>query len=106
MWDADRGVIDLLLRYLRKHGVGGVGVRAEVFEWVEVGEVGREMKGLEERWGKGKEDEVRELAEGLKAGMQGESVGMQAEEGGSGAAQPETSKEEGVKTVKDTVDGA
>lgn len=47
VFDTDRGVLDLWLRYLKKNGLGGVGMRAKVFEWVEPGFTKREMEGLE-----------------------------------------------------------
>jgi small subunit ribosomal protein S10 len=37
VFDADKGVIDLWLRYLRKNGIGGVGMKAQIWERVEFG---------------------------------------------------------------------
>jgi small subunit ribosomal protein S10 len=67
-------VIDLWLRYLKKNGIGGVGMRAEVFEWVEPGSVGEELAGLGERMQAAAEKaaggEIVEEAERLKEGLE------------------------------------
>lgn len=78
-------MIDLWLRYLKKNGVGGVGMRAEVFEWVEPGEVGRELAGLGEKMQRAAEKmaggEILEEAEKLKQDLGGktEDVEVKAE---------------------------
>ena len=76
VYDADRGQVDLLLRYLKRCSVGGVGVRAEVFEWVGVGEVGREVKMLEGelKGGKGIEKEGKKGRDGKESGTAEPSV--------------------------------
>lgn len=33
LWDADRGVVDKWLRYLKKYSIGGVGMKAVVHDW-------------------------------------------------------------------------
>jgi len=37
VWDTDREVIDKWLRYLTQYGIGGVGMKAQIFEWTELG---------------------------------------------------------------------
>jgi small subunit ribosomal protein S10 len=69
VYDASRASVDLWLRYLKQHAVGGVGVRAEVYEWIEVGQVGREMEVLEgELAGEGVEKREREQGKGQGQG--------------------------------------
>lgn len=69
VYDASRASVDLWLRYLKQHAVGGVGVRAEVYEWIEVGQVGREMQALEgELAGEGVEKREREQGKGQGQG--------------------------------------
>lgn len=34
VWDAERDVVDKWLRYLKKYSVGGVGIKAVVYDWV------------------------------------------------------------------------
>lgn len=72
VFDADRAVLDLWLRYLKKHGLGGVGMRAQVFEWVEPGQVGRELAELEAKMGGMPADEIRAKAEGLAQDLTGQ----------------------------------
>lgn len=115
MWDADRGAIDLWLRYLRRNGVGGVGMRAEVFEWVEVGEVGKELGALGEKMQKAAEGmgrEVEEKAEQLKkefsekAEEQSGEKETEEQSGGEKEAEVKQEERENVKKVEETVDGA
>ncbi|KAK4689220.1 small subunit ribosomal protein S10, partial [Tremellales sp. Uapishka_1] len=47
VYDSSRENIDLWLRYLRKNAVGGVGLKAVVFEWVDFGFGRKELEGLE-----------------------------------------------------------
>ncbi len=37
MWDTDREVVDKWLRYVKQYVIGGVGMKAQVFEWAELG---------------------------------------------------------------------
>ncbi|KAJ9116024.1 hypothetical protein QFC24_006865 [Naganishia onofrii] len=36
VWDTERDVVDKWLRYLKKYSIGGVGMKAVVFDWVAV----------------------------------------------------------------------
>ncbi|KAJ9091305.1 hypothetical protein QFC21_007260 [Naganishia friedmannii] len=36
VWDTERDVVDKWLRYLKKYSIGGVGIKAVVFDWVAV----------------------------------------------------------------------
>ena len=53
VYDTDRDTVDLWLRYLRKNGIGGVGMKAMVHEWVEYGFGRKEIEGLEKEWEEG-----------------------------------------------------
>lgn len=47
VYDADPEALDLWLRYLRKNGIGGVGMKAYIHEYVEYGFAAGELKELE-----------------------------------------------------------
>lgn len=66
-WDADPEVIDLWVRYLRRHALGGVGVRVVRWERVSIGE------------GKKRDAEVKRM---LHKNIEED---MKNEEGGGGA---------------------
>lgn len=36
VWDTERDVVDKWLRYLKKYSIGGVGIKAVVYDWVAV----------------------------------------------------------------------
>ena len=66
VFDADKGVVDLWLRYLKRNGIGGVGMRARVYEWVEFGFGRQEVEGLERQFEGGEDlDAVERKAEEL-----------------------------------------
>ena len=104
VYDVGRDSVDLWLRYLRQHAVGGVGLRAEVYEWVEPGQVGRELQALEaelQRGGRGGAAEST-APEGTSAAKVSTAAGTAGEAAASGAEQ--VSKAAGA--VKDKVMGA
>jgi small subunit ribosomal protein S10 len=37
VWDTDREVVDKWLRYVKQYVIGGVGMKAQIFEWAELG---------------------------------------------------------------------
>jgi small subunit ribosomal protein S10 len=83
VWDSDRGVVDLWLRYLRKNGIGGVGMKAYVHEWVEYGYGAKEIGELEkqlDRPGQEVEKVAEELVKALSADVDvGEAPGKGGE---------------------------
>lgn len=50
LFDANREIVDLWLRYLKKNGIGGVGMRARVHEFVEFGFGRKEVERLEKQF--------------------------------------------------------
>ena len=58
-------MIDLWLRYLKKNGIGGVGMRAKVFEFVEFGFGRLEVENLESQFESGGEKEIEDAAKEL-----------------------------------------
>ncbi|ORY22375.1 ribosomal protein S10 domain-containing protein [Naematelia encephala] len=68
VYDADRSSIDLWLRYLKKHALAGVGMRAKVHEWVQVGFGKNEIVDLEAQFqgiGGGEQAEIEQAANEL-----------------------------------------
>lgn len=49
IFDADKEIIDLWLRYLRKNSIGGVGMKAQIWERVEFGYAKRQGESLAEQ---------------------------------------------------------
>ena len=67
VFDANREIVDLWLRYLKKNGIGGVGMRARVHEFVEFGFGRKEVEGLEKQFENtgGLGEEIEKVAEEL-----------------------------------------
>ena len=102
VYDAQRESVDLWLRYLKQHAVGGMGMRAEVYEWVEAGQVGREVRALEgELGGKGGKGEAR--AGNSKGNVDGNSNGKKAETVVETVAETAKGAADKVKGVVDEV---
>lgn len=81
-YDANREMIDLWLRYLREHDIGGLGIDATVYEWVEPGFAREEMGVLEEKLDGEVEKEAQRLLQAMSDGrlrLDGNSV-VSAEE--------------------------
>lgn len=74
VFDADKEIVDLWLRYLRKNSIGGVGIKAQIWERVEYGFAKKEGEsmvqqvesgGLDaEKIEKAADDLVKELSSG------------------------------------------
>lgn len=62
VFDADRDVLDLWLRYINNNSVPGVGIKAYVHEYVEFGAITEEFKGFERLLEGGAESEVEKAA--------------------------------------------
>ena len=96
MWDADVEVVDLWLRYLKRNGIGGVGMKAYMYEWVDFGfgskEVGELEKQLEEVGSqdiqKAAEKLIKELSADLEAEGQDEVKMVPADSGKSSESAP------------------
>ncbi|KAL7424482.1 mitochondrial 37S ribosomal protein rsm10 [Cryptotrichosporon argae] len=69
VYDAEREAVDLWLRYLKKNGLGGVGAKAIVYEWVDYGFGRSEIERLE---GMMQGGEVEKAAEGLIKALGGD----------------------------------
>lgn len=63
MWDADSEVVDLLVGYLRKHMLGGVGMRVTRWERREVGMGAAMGKAGAGAKGQRAADKVKEMGE-------------------------------------------
>ncbi|KAG6828785.1 hypothetical protein H0H87_000862 [Tephrocybe sp. NHM501043] len=64
-WDADPEVVDRWFRYLRRHALGGVGMRTTKWQWMPLG-VGRERLERVEKLGRKEplaEEKIRKLGE-------------------------------------------
>lgn len=60
VFDADREVVDLWLRYLRRNAMGGVGMKAYIHEFVEFGFAAGEMANLQSQLAGGKIEKAAE----------------------------------------------
>lgn len=82
VFDADREVVDLWLRYLRRNAMGGVGMKAYLHEYVEFGFASGEMAVLEGQLAGGQiakaADEIVKAFEGLE--FEEEVKAVEAEE--------------------------
>jgi len=88
-FDASRESVDLWLRYLKQNGIGGVGIRARVHEFVEFGYGRREVEGVEKQFEElgldGIDDgDVQKAADELIKKLTGEVDALAAEEAASG----------------------
>jgi hypothetical protein len=50
LYNANKQVVDLYLRYLKRNGIAGVGMRAKVHEYVQYGFAGKEIEVLEQQF--------------------------------------------------------
>lgn len=77
MYDADREAVDLWLRYLRQNALPGVGMKAYIHEWVELGFGRKEAEGKNEIEMEVEEKRIQEAAaELVKALSEGEGEGQ------------------------------
>jgi small subunit ribosomal protein S10 len=74
VFDTDKEVLDLWLRYLKKNSIGGVGMKAQVWENVEFGYAGKEGEMISEIESKGGED-IEKAAEKIMKELGVESAG-------------------------------
>ncbi|KAJ9095222.1 hypothetical protein QFC20_006699 [Naganishia adeliensis] len=63
VWDAERDVVDKWLRYLKKYSVGGVGMKAVVYDWVPLDEAA--TTSTETGSGTSVKDKVMHAVEGI-----------------------------------------
>lgn len=61
MWDVDGEVLERWFQYIRRHAMGGVGMRAVRWERVQLGVGEKELRGV--KGGKTPQAEMRRLAE-------------------------------------------
>jgi hypothetical protein len=95
-YDASRESLDLWLRYIRKNGIGGVGCRARVFEFVDYGFGRKEVESVEKQFeelGDGSageiEGDVHKAAEELIRKLTGEIDALEADGVTPGGAEGE-----------------
>lgn len=93
-YDADRSTIDLWLRYLREHDIGGLGIEAKVYEWVQPGFGKKEVGQVEEQLGAG--SEVEKEAQRLLAQMTGGKLRL---DGSQVASKAKTRKSKSTKVA-------
>lgn len=119
VWDTDRSVVDLWLRYLKRNGIGGVGMKAYVHEYEEFGFGSKEVADLSkqmERPGRDVEQIAEDLVQSLSADAaadaptesQGEIEGSTATATatGEGEVVTDTQGKELVEGPDDVVAGA
>jgi small subunit ribosomal protein S10 len=119
VWDTDRSVVDLWLRYLKRNGIGGVGMKAYVHEFEEFGFGSKEIADLAkqmERPGQDVEQIAEELVQSLSADAaaaaaaatesQGKIEGSTAPAGGEGEVVTDLQGKELVEGPDDVVAGA
>lgn len=74
VYDTHREIVDTWLRYLANNGVAGVGIKARVHEWAELGVGKKEMDGVLRKFGSGVGSEgVMKEVEGIRRDL-GEEV--------------------------------
>lgn len=77
VYDADREAVDLWLRYLRQNALPGVGMKAYIHEWVELGFGRKEAEGKNEIEMEVEEKRIQDAAaELVKALSEGEGEGQ------------------------------
>jgi small subunit ribosomal protein S10 len=90
VFDTDKEVLDLWLRYLKKNSIGGVGMKAQVWENVEFGYAGKEGEMVMDVQGMGGED-IENAAEKIMKELTGEGEGAGAGVEGAEAKTAEAS---------------
>lgn len=83
VYDTEKEVLDLWLRYLKRNSIGGVGMKAQVWETVEFGYSSQEGEMMAQAQGslnseKRSEEEIEKAAKALMEDL--------TQEGGSGGA--------------------
>ncbi|WOO86180.1 37S ribosomal protein S10, mitochondrial [Vanrija pseudolonga] len=97
VFDTEREVVDLYLRYLRRNGIAGVGIKAYVHEFVEFGFARGEMADLQ---GQVKGKDETELEKATAEIVKALSQGLEFEDEPKVVAAPEAKEPEVVEAKK------
>jgi small subunit ribosomal protein S10 len=99
IYDTEKEVLDLWLRYLKKNSIGGVGMKAQVWESLEFGYAAKEGEMVNlVQGGKKSEEDIEKAAQALVRELTGEAPMIEAGQ--------EAAKSEGVKAEATKTEGA
>lgn len=86
MFDTEKEVLDLWLRYLKRNSIGGVGIKAQIWETVEFGYSSAEGE-MMAKAGKSSEEEIEKAAKALMEDLKegGAKLEKAVEEAGASA---------------------
>jgi small subunit ribosomal protein S10 len=79
VFDADRDTLDLWLRYLKKHSIGGVGLKAYVHEYVEFGFAAGEIAAVEGKLASTSQEKIGKVAAEIVNTLSGVEFSKSAE---------------------------
>ncbi|KAL1405106.1 mitochondrial 37S ribosomal protein rsm10 [Vanrija albida] len=97
VFDTEREVLDLYLRYLRRNGIAGVGIKAYVHEYVEYGFARGEIAELE---GQVKGKDAAELEKATAEIVKALSQGLEFDDEPKAVDAPEAKREEKLEKVE------
>jgi hypothetical protein len=94
LYNANKQVVDLYLRYLKRNGIAGVGMRAKVHEYVQYGFAGKEIEVLEQQFD---EQSLKDATEKLLTKLNEEEIAQLVTEKNVAAKKVERSIAESAK---------